>query len=156
MSIGKRLFGLTLVVALCTSAVIAIAILLFGEFDDTTARILATTGLIGLYSLLSLPGGVLLDQGRYAGLAWVVIALAATGFVLAMALVWGDVDSETTWRLAGSVTAFTGACSQTATATSRRRETDTPGVRLPLRALERSRVSPRGDDRGGDLGRDRR
>jgi hypothetical protein len=130
MSIGKRLFGLTLVVALCTSAVIAIAILLFGEFDDTTARILATTGLIGLYSLLSLPGGVLLDQGRYAGLAWVVIALAATGFVLAMALVWGDVDSETTWRLAGSVTAFTGACSQTATATSRRRDTDSPGVRL--------------------------
>jgi hypothetical protein len=130
MSIGKRLFGLAVVVALCTSALIAIAILLFGEFDDTTARILATTGLIGLYSLVSLPGGVLLDQGRYAGLAWVVIALAATGFVLAMALVWGDVDSETTWRLAGSVTSFAGGCSQTATATSRRRETDTPGVRL--------------------------
>lgn len=130
MSSGKRIFGLGLVGALCTSALIAIAILLFGEFDDTTARILATTGLIGFFSLVSLPGGVLLDQGRYAGPAWVVIALAAGGFLLAMTLVWGDEDDETVWRLAGSVAAVAGACSQTATATSRRRETDTPGIGL--------------------------
>jgi hypothetical protein len=130
VSSGKRIFGLGLVGALCTSALIAIAILLFGEFDDTTARILATTGLIGFFSLVSLPGGVLLDQGRYAGLAWVVIALAAGGFLLAMTLVWGDEDDETVWRLAGSVAAVAGAFSQTATATSRRRETDTPGIGL--------------------------
>jgi hypothetical protein len=128
VSVGKRLFVLALVVALCTSALIAIAILLFGEFDDTSARILVTTALIGLYSLISLPGGVLLDQGRQALLAWTVVALAAIGFVLAMTLTWGDVDSETTWKLAGSVTAAAGAFSQTATATSRRRETDTAGV----------------------------
>jgi MFS family permease len=130
VSSGKRIFGLGLVGALCTSALIAIAILLFGEFDDTTARILATTGLIGFFSLVSLPGGVLLDRGRYAGLAWVVIALAAGGFLLAMTLVWGDEDDETVWRLAGSVAAVAGAFSQTATATSRRRETDTPGIGL--------------------------
>jgi hypothetical protein len=79
---------------------------------------------------VSLPGGVLLDRGRYAGLAWVVIALAAGGFLLAMTLVWGDEDDETVWRLAGSVAAVAGACSQTATASSRRRETDTPGIGL--------------------------
>jgi hypothetical protein len=107
VSIGKRIFGLALVGALCTSALIAI--LLFGEFDDTTARILATTGLIGLFSLVSLPGGVLLDQGRYAGLAWVVITLAAAGFLLAMTLVWGDEGDDTIWQLAGSVTAVAGA-----------------------------------------------
>jgi hypothetical protein len=130
VSIGKRIFGLGLVGALCTSALIAIAILLFGEFDDTSARILATTGLIGLFSLVSLPGGVLLDQGRYAWLAWAVIALASAGFVLAMTLVWGDEGDDTIWQLAGSVTAAAGAFSQTATATARRRETDTPGIRL--------------------------
>jgi hypothetical protein len=130
VAIGRRLFFLALVVALCASALIAIAILIFGEFDDTSARILVTTALIGLYSLISLPGGVLLDRGLHVTLAWTVIALAAVGFVLAMALTWGDVDSETTWKLAGSVTSAAGAFSQTATATSRRRDTDTTGVEI--------------------------
>jgi hypothetical protein len=130
MAIGKRLFALVLVVALSASALIAIAILAFGEFDETQARILATTGLIGFYSLLSLPGGVLLDQGRTVSLAWTVIVLAVFSFVLAMNLTWGDVGDETMWKLAGSATAFTGAFSQTATATARRRETDTTGVRM--------------------------
>jgi hypothetical protein len=130
IAIGKRLFAVVLVLALSTSALIAIAILLFGEFDETQARILATTGLMGFYSLLSLPGGMLLDQGRQVALAWAVIALAAFAFVLAMNLTWGDIGDDTMWRLAGSATAFAGALSQTATATSRRRATDTPGVRL--------------------------
>jgi hypothetical protein len=130
VAIGKRLFALVLVVALSTSALIAIAILVFGEFDETQARILATTGLIGFYSLLSLPGGVLLDQNRAVTLAWTVIVLAVFSFVLAMNLTWGDIGEDTMWKLAGSATAFTGACSQTATATSRRRETDTTGVRV--------------------------
>jgi hypothetical protein len=63
VDIGKRLFALVLVFALCTSALLAIGILLLGEFDETQARILVTTG---LFSLLALPGGVLLDQGRSA------------------------------------------------------------------------------------------
>jgi hypothetical protein len=129
LAIGKRLFGLVLVVALCASALLAIGILLLGEFDETQARILVTTGLIGFFSLLALPGGVLLDQGRHAALAWTTIGLAVFSFLVAMNLTWGDVDSENLWRVAGSATAVTGAFSQAATATSRRRATDTPGIR---------------------------
>jgi hypothetical protein len=125
----KRLFGLVLVCALCASALVAIGILLLGEFDETQARILVTTGLIGFFSLLALPGGVLLDQGRLAALAWTTIGLAAFSFVIAMNLTWGDTDSENLWRVAGSATALTGAFSQASTSTSRRRTTDTPGVR---------------------------
>jgi hypothetical protein len=130
IAIGKRLFALVLVLALSASALLAIAILLFGEFDETQARILVTTGLIGFYSLLSLPGGVLLDQGRFAVLAWPVIVLAVFAFALALTLTWGDVDDDAMWKLAGSATAVTGAFSQTATTTSRRRDADATGVRL--------------------------
>jgi hypothetical protein len=128
IAIGKRLFALVLVLALSTSALIAIAILLFGEFDETQARILVTTGLIGFFSLLALPGGVLLDQGRYGALAWTLIGLAVFSFVVAMNLTWGDTDNDSTWKVAGSATAVAGAFSQAATATSRRRATDTQGV----------------------------
>jgi hypothetical protein len=130
IAIGKRLFGLVLVFALCTSALLAIGILLFGQFDETQARILVTTGLIGFFSLLALPGGVLLDQGRYGALAWALILLAVFSFVVAMNLTWGDTDNDGTWKVAGSATAVTGAFSQAATATSRRRATDTQGVRV--------------------------
>jgi hypothetical protein len=128
-AIGKRLFALVLVVALSTSALLAIGILLLGEFDETQARILVTTALIGFFSLLALPGGVLLDQGRRAALAWTTIGLAAFSFVIAMNLTWGDTDSDNLWKVAGSATALTGAFSQAATSTSRRRATDTPAVR---------------------------
>jgi hypothetical protein len=128
VAIGKRLFALVLVLALCTSALLAIGILLLGEFDETQARILVTTALLGFFSLLALPGGVLLDQGRFSALAWMAIGLAAFSFVVAMNLTWGDVESENLWQVAGSATAVTGAFSQAATVTSRRRDADTPGV----------------------------
>ena len=129
VAVGKRLFALILAFALSTSALLAIGILLLGDFDETQARILVTTGLIGLFSLLALPGGVLLDQGRHPALAWTTIGLAASSFVIAMNLTWGDVDSENLWKVAGSATAVTGAFSQAATATSRRRASDTAAVR---------------------------
>jgi hypothetical protein len=129
VTIGKRLFGLVLLFALCASALLAIGILLLGEFDETQARILVTTALIGFFSLLALPGGVLLDQGRLGALAWTLIGLAVFSFVIAMNLTWGDTDSDNLWRVAGSATAVTGAFSQAATSTSRRRAADTPGVR---------------------------
>jgi hypothetical protein len=129
VSIGKRLFALVLVVALCASALLAIGILLLGEFDETQARVLVTTGLIGFFSLLALPGGVLLDQGRYGALAWTTIALAVFSFVIGMTLTWGDTDADDLWRVAGAATAVTGAFSQASMSRSRRRATDTSGVR---------------------------
>lgn len=130
ISIGKRLFARALVVSLSASGLIAIGILVFGEFDDTSARILATTALTGLFSLLSLPAGVLIDRGRALPLAWILVALAAASFLVALTLVWGDIDDDEGWKTALTLTLFTGACSQTAATTSRRRETDTIGVDL--------------------------
>ena len=37
-------------------------VLLFGEFDSTAGKILSTTALLALFSLVALPAGVLIDQ----------------------------------------------------------------------------------------------
>lgn len=124
--LARRLFLRTLVVSLSATAALAIGTLLFAEFDDTAGRILATTGLISVASLFSLPAGVLLDQGRAAALAWATIALTAGGFLLALVLVWSD--NEDLWKPVGILAVFAGASSQTAAGTSRRRPGDSPAV----------------------------
>ena len=100
---GRRLFLWALVASLCVTAAIAIGTLLFAEFDDTAGRILATTALLSLACLLSLPAGVLLDQRRAVPLAWGTIAASGAGFVLAMIVIWGDPGDEwlsrVTWTL---------------------------------------------------------
>ena len=130
MPSGRRLFLIALVASLCATAGLAIFILLLGDFGETEGRILATTGFLSFYSLLSLPGGVLLDQGRVRPLAWTLIALAVLSFVLALALVWRDWngDEDALWKLVVTASALTAACSQTAANTSRRRADDRAGL----------------------------
>jgi MFS family permease len=100
---GRRVFLWALVASLCVTAAVAIGTLLFAEFDDTAGRILATTALLSLACLLSLPAGVLLDQRRAVPLAWGTIAAAGAGFVLAMVVIWAEREAEwlsrTTWTL---------------------------------------------------------
>jgi hypothetical protein len=129
LSSGKRLFLVAFVLSLTATALIAIGILLFAEFDDTSGRILATTGLIGLFSLLSLPAGVLLDRGGARLLGSATIGVAALGLVLALVLVWGEIESDTGTKLAVTTGLASGALAQGAATKSRRRETDTPAVR---------------------------
>lgn len=122
----QRLLVGAIVASLVVTAAVAIGILLFGEFDETEGRILATTAFISIASLLSLPGGVLLDQQRLPALAWTTIGLAVAGFCLATAGLWAD--DETLGKLAGSVAAAAVAATQTAALAVRRRETDPRAV----------------------------
>jgi hypothetical protein len=122
----KRLFLRALVASLSVTAGLAILTLLFGEFDDTAGQILATTAFLSLYSLLSLPAGVLFDRRRTVPLASATIGLAAGGFVSAMVVVWA---SEDAWKGVVSLTAFAGACAQAAALTARRRPDDGGRVR---------------------------
>ena len=132
LSLGKRLFFRALVASLAATAGLAILVLLFAEFDETAGRILTTTALLSLFSLLSLPAGVLLDERRHPPLAWTVIALSALAFAIAMLLLWGEwdeSDNEPLWKLLATAAALAAACSQTAAMTSRRRPADGQGVR---------------------------
>lgn len=128
---GKRLFLWALVASLCVTAIVAIGTLLFADFDDTAGRILATTALLSLACLLSLPAGVLLDQRRAVLLAWGTIAASAAGFVLAMVVVWGEPEPEWPSRITWTLWLGAGAGAQAATVTALLR----PGASRRLRLL---------------------
>ena len=70
---------------MCATAALAVGILLFSDFDETAARILGTTAAISFFSLLALPGSVLLDRRASPVVAWASLALAAVGFALVLA-----------------------------------------------------------------------
>jgi hypothetical protein len=120
----RRIFLRTLVASLCLTAALAIGTLAFGEFDDTAANILLTTTFLSVASLLSLPAGVLLDQGRATRLAWAVIAASTTGFAFAMVAVWVENDEDWAWKVALTLGVAALAGSQAAASTSRRRPED--------------------------------
>lgn len=124
-----RILLLAVVVSLSAAALLAIGILLFGEFGDTEGRILGTTALIAFYGLLALPAGVLFDQARLAGLATTLLALAAVGLSLALAAIWSGEPPEELGKSVATVTAFAAALTQTSALAARRRERDPRVVR---------------------------
>jgi hypothetical protein len=128
MAMGKRLL-VAAIASLSVTAAIAIVLLLFGDFGETELRILGTTLAISLYSLLSLPGAILLERRDAQPLGWATIAFAAAGFVLVLVVIWGADDSETAWKLAGTTTAIAAALTQISAMTTRRRDDDPPLVR---------------------------
>lgn len=126
----KRAFLRALVFSLCATAGLAIITLLFGEFDETAGRIVATTAFMSLYSLMALPGGSLLDRGTHALLGWGTLLACGLALLLAMNLVWANWQdpSETSWKLAAIATVVAGACAQASATTWRRRPDDSAAL----------------------------
>src|SRR5215218_5319889 len=87
-------------VAFCVCGGLAVLFLLFGEREGALWKILTTAVVIGLYSLLALPGARLLDQGRSSILAWSAVLLAALGLLWAFRIVLSGLDdADGSWRL---------------------------------------------------------
>lgn len=127
---GARRAVLTAVaVSLSATALLAIGVLLFGNFGETESRILQTTLLLAAYGLVSLPAGFLLDQARQRALATAILALAATGLVLSLFSVWSGGSSETVGKTVLTVTVFALAASQVGALAARRRSRDPASVR---------------------------
>lgn len=116
--------------SLTATALLAIGILLFGDFGETEGRILATTALLAGYALLALPAGFLFDQSRLPLLAATVVTLAAAGFALALAAVWTNEPSDELGKSLMTVTVFAVAATQTAALAARRRASDPTSVRV--------------------------
>ena len=130
----KRRLLVAAVLSLAATAGLAILILLFGDFGSTEGRILGTTAAISFFSLLALPGGVLLERRSAELLAWSSIVLTAVAFVLVLAWIWTASNSETVARFAGAATAYAAAGAQIAGLTARRRDTDSSSVRIAYAA----------------------
>ena len=108
---------------------LAVLFLLFGELEGASWKILTTAVVIGLYSLLALPGARLLDQGRSSILAWSAVLLAALGLLWAFRIVWSGLDdADGSWRLLVTLTACSTAVSQVCATTARREAADPASV----------------------------
>jgi hypothetical protein len=116
-------------VAFCVCGGLSVLFLLFGEREGASWKILTTAVVIGLYSLLALPGARLLDQGRSSILAWSAVLLAALGLLWAFRIVWSGLDdADGSWRLLVTLTACSTAVSQVCATTARRQATDPASV----------------------------
>jgi hypothetical protein len=121
-------FGLA-AVALCVCAALAVLFLLFGSLENASWKILTTGVVLGLYSMLALPGARLLDQGRGSILGWSALVLAAAGLAWSFRIIWAGLDdSDGSWRLLVTLTACATAVAQVCATTARRHETDPPLV----------------------------
>jgi hypothetical protein len=126
---GKRLLLFAAAGSLCVTAALAIAILLFSEFGETQSRILMTTVLIGAFGLLALPAGVLFDQGRWRGLALLLVTLCGLGFAAAIAVIWTPDSPAALGKTMGTLAIFAAAAAQTAALAARRADGDARIVR---------------------------
>lgn len=129
MDSPKRFVLGLVAVSLCVCGGLALLFLLVGNFDGASWRILTSTVLIGLFSLLALPGATLLDQGRGSLLAWSTVLLSVLGLLISFRIVWvGPEGDDGSWRLLVTLTACATAAGQVCATTARRHETDPPIV----------------------------
>jgi hypothetical protein len=115
--------------SLIVAAGVAIIGVLTGDFDETTARVAATTLAIALYNATG-SAGVAAATGPTRALGMATVVASAVTMVLAVAAIWsGDDEGVEPW---GMTTAVTLALAQAAVYLSRAWPTDSRGVRLAL------------------------
>ena len=89
----RRAFLWSFLGCLGVTALIAIAVVVGGEFNETMARVLGTTGTVSAGSVLAMACAAFRERERLTGT--IGIALAAVASVMLVALLWRDhVDED--------------------------------------------------------------
>ena len=125
----KHLLVFFTITSLAATAALAIGVLLLGDFHDTEARVLLTTLAISFGGLLTLPAAILLEQGHSTTLAGATIALTAALFATFEYMLWLADDSESGWKIVGTLAAAAVASTQISAQTTRLRAGDRQSVR---------------------------
>ena len=84
----KRFFLIALVSSLATCTVIAVGVLLLGEFNDTTFRILGTLGVLAFHSAVAMVCAHTLERRRWPLLSIAGLILFGINFVVFEACIW--------------------------------------------------------------------
>jgi predicted RNA-binding Zn-ribbon protein involved in translation (DUF1610 family) len=84
----KRVFLQAMIASLVTSALIAVGILLFGEFNQTTNRILGTLGVLAVHSGIATACADMLERRLWPTLSRLGIAIFSANFVVFVTLIW--------------------------------------------------------------------
>jgi hypothetical protein len=117
-------------VALCVAALTAIAAIVSGDFDETDARVLATSLGFAIFSATAASGASLRfrDSESLRALGLGAMALSAASFLLLLWVLWGDGEGEV-WRWFGSAALCALACSHASVVAGALRASDSPTVR---------------------------
>jgi hypothetical protein len=108
----KRTSLYVLIASVTVSAVLGIAVILFGNFGQFEQRILATTSIITMTSIFGLACGAYLETGRGTVLPYAGIGFAVVSGVLWIAFTWAEVNDESSFARVGfTATLFAVACS---------------------------------------------
>jgi hypothetical protein len=102
----RRLFLLGAACLACIAALLAIGAVLTGDFGETDVKLFATLATTFVAGSTVIAGLALLGRGASAPLGLAGIVLAAAGFALWAAQIWGGFDSPAYWKLLGVVTAW--------------------------------------------------
>jgi hypothetical protein len=86
-SITRIALGI-LFVSLVISAVLGIAVIVINKFGDTQIKILATTAVLALMSLVSMPSLLHFDRGTYKLLSGMSILTSSICLALTIAFIW--------------------------------------------------------------------
>jgi hypothetical protein len=129
MQVARRLLVRTIVAALCATAAIAIASLLFHGFDGISVRVLLTTTAISVCALLLVPAGVLLERNARHPLGRVSSLLTVSWFVLTLIVTWVSDRSPDLWKGWGIVGTLALAAAQACAVETRRRDSDSLSIR---------------------------
>lgn len=108
----KRIFLYLLIGSVAMSAVVAIGVLIFGEFGNFEVRVIMTTLTVTVTSILGLACGAYIESGRGRIMPITGIALSIAAALMTFLIIWNVYDrSESFIKATGSVTLLALCCS---------------------------------------------
>jgi hypothetical protein len=108
---SKRAFLYLLIGSVALSAVIGIAVLIFGNFGEFEVKVLLTTITVTVTSILGLACGAYLETGRGRIIPLAGIVVASASCVMWIYLVWhGTVHEDFYAQILMSLTLFSATC----------------------------------------------
>src|SRR5436190_23321153 len=108
----KRIFLYLLIGSVAISAVVAIGVVLFGNFGNFEVRVMMTTLTVTVTSILGLACGAYLESRRGRAVPIAGIALSIAAALMTFLIIWNIYDrSETFIKATGSVTLLALCCS---------------------------------------------
>jgi hypothetical protein len=90
----RRIFLITLIGSVVTSAVVGIGVILFGDFGSFEVRILMTTLTVTAMSILGMACGAYLESGRGRLLPFLGIGLSIVSALMIFLIIWDLLDDS--------------------------------------------------------------
>jgi len=104
----KRIFLRTLIVSLVTGTLIAVFVLLFGQFNQTTNRILGTLCVLAVHSAIAMACADALEKRYWPWLSRLALILYSINFIVFVVIIWATSSDDPLMRVTLTTFVLTG------------------------------------------------